>query len=193
MDFDGFTHSLTGEPPRRGVLRGLGGAVLMLFTGRDSLSTRAKQGKKHKNKKKRQPPPFNAFGCLDVEQPCRGNSDLCCSGICEGPKPKKGQKDTSRCVAHNAGFCSAASDSCRQGSDVRCSGSNPECACTLTTGNAGFCLDFTTSVDSLCRFCNKDTDCQAEFGPGSACLVLGGKCTTFCAATGGTACGIPCI
>ena len=45
--------------------------------------------KKHKHKK-RNKPDNNAFGCLNVGQHCNGKDDKCCSGICDGKKPKKG-------------------------------------------------------------------------------------------------------
>lgn len=61
-----------------------------------------------------------------------------------------------------------------------------------TTGKALFCGDFTTAAPELCRVCKRDTDCYAEFGLGAACVVLGGTCATFCAATGGTACAALC-
>ncbi len=37
-------------------------------------------------------PRRNAFGCVDVGTPCRGKDRSCCSGICSGPKPKKGRQ-----------------------------------------------------------------------------------------------------
>jgi hypothetical protein len=63
----------------------------------------------------------------------------------------------------------------------------------LTTGNAGFCADFTNLAPAtFCRFCNTETDCEAEFGPGAARVVHGETCTLNCAATGRTACMRPC-
>jgi hypothetical protein len=63
----------------------------------------------------------------------------------------------------------------------------------LTTGNAGFCAalqGFTPA--QFCRFCSTDTDCQDEFGPGAACVILKGICSAACASTGRTACMRPC-
>ena len=48
-------------------------------------------------KKKNKKPKNNAFGCLNVGQACNGKNDKCCSGICDGKKPKKGKKDKSKC------------------------------------------------------------------------------------------------
>ena len=199
--FDELFRSLASGSARsrRGVLAGLTSgllAALPLALGEDA-GAKKKQGKKKKKKKTtKQPlppspssPPFNAFGCLDVGQPCQGNGTLCCSGICD--------PGTSTCVAHNTGICFADSNTCTLGAAVRCDPSdpsNPNCAYVLTTGNAGFCADFTHAdpFSAICRFCSVDTDCQAEFGPGAACVVLGGSCTPYCAATGRTACLPPC-
>jgi hypothetical protein len=61
----------------------------------------------------------------------------------------------------------------------------------VTTGNAAFCADLSqldiSRPDDLCRFCSQDTDCEEEFGPGSACVVLKGICTPICASTDRTA------
>jgi hypothetical protein len=66
--------------------------------------------------------------------------------------------------------------------------------CTVTTGGAAFCADTSKLNDlaDLCRFCNQDTDCEEEFGPGAACVVLGGICSPFCPSTDRTACLPPC-
>jgi hypothetical protein len=78
-------------PSRRDILGGLAGIGFGLGTLQLEV-TRAKHNhhKNHKNHKKRSkqkpalpPPPFNAFGCLDVGQPCQGDSTLCCSGVCD--------------------------------------------------------------------------------------------------------------
>src|SRR5215211_8922662 len=80
---------------------GMATALLGLgLAGRDPTRLTAKQ--RHKRRKSL---VFNAFGCLNVDKPCRGWNDLCCSGICAGKKPKKGKPDKSRCVAHDTGGC----------------------------------------------------------------------------------------
>lgn len=67
------------------------------------IPTLAKAKRKRKKKLKR-----NGFGCVNVGGKCRGKDAACCSGICQGKKPKKGKKDTSRCtvcVGHLADAC----------------------------------------------------------------------------------------
>ena len=183
-NFPPLRRALTNLPSRRDVLRSLAGAGLGLGALRLPDAVEAKKGKK-KSKK-------NAFGCLDVGQRCAGKDGKCCSGICQGKKPKRGKKDKSKCVAHDAGICIAEADTCTAGAEVRCNPSNPSCFCTLTTGNAGFCAAFSGGPAGHCRVCRKDTDCEPEFGEGAACIVLGGICTTLCLATGRTACAPPC-
>jgi hypothetical protein len=182
--FDRFARSLATAHTRRRALAATLGGLLTL----GALPGEAKKGKGKKKKSK-----TNAFGCVDVGKACRGRNGKCCSGICQGKKPKKGKKDRSKCVAHNAGICIAEADTCTVGTDVPCNPSNPSCFCTLTTGNAGFCAAFSGGPAGHCRVCRKDTDCAAEFGAGAACLVLGGACTTLCLATGRTACAPPCV
>src|SRR4051794_40591904 len=174
--FDDFFRSLTASSfhSRRRVLVGLtGGMIVALpfqFGGDAAAKHKKKQGKKKKEKTPQpQPqlqPELNAFGCVDVGQPCQGDSTLCCSGICEGSAPTPGQPDTSVCVAHNSGICFADSDSC-SGGGVPCNPNKPNCLCVKTTGNAGFCADFTdlSQFEDTCRLCSTDTDCEAEWGP----------------------------
>ena len=183
--FDAITRSLGAAASRRSFGRVLAGGGLgaLLSSAFGALAVDAKQRKKKLQK--------NAFGCVDVGKPCAGKNSKCCSGLCQGKKPKQGKRDKSKCVAHNAGICIAEADSCTVG-EVQCNPSNPSCFCTLTTGNAGFCAAFSGGPAGHCRVCRKDTDCEAEFGEGAACLVLGGICTPFCLATGRTACAPPC-
>jgi hypothetical protein len=163
--------------------RGLAGASGLLAIDIPGLAEAKK--KKRKNKKITR----NEFGCVNVGGKCQGKSANCCSGICQGKKPKRGKKDTSLCVAHdNLGICFADSDTCTVGLEVPCNPDNPACSCVLTTGNAGFCGDFTAGIPAVCRVCARDADCQADLGPGAACVFLGGICSPLCAATGRTAC-----
>jgi hypothetical protein len=185
--FDNLTRSLGTAASRRGLGRVLAGGCLGALFG--TLGAPDVQSKK---KRKKQKSRRNAFGCVDTRQPCAGRNRSCCSGICKGKKPRKGKKDTSRCVAHNAGVCTASTDSCAVGVSVPCNPSNPSCFCVATTGKAGFCGAFTGGPAGHCRVCRKDTDCEAEFGPGAACIVLGGVCTGLCLNTGTTACAPPC-
>jgi hypothetical protein len=183
-----MTRSFAVRPSRRDVLRGLSGAGLGLAALRPLEVMLAKKKRKDKGKKPKL--QRNEFGCVNVGGKCRGNSANCCSGICEGRKPKRGKKDTSVCVAHDSGVCFPENDTCTVGGNVRCGSDNENCFCVLSTGNAGFCgdLSYTGGTDSFCRECSRDIDCQGEFGPGAACVFLGGVCSSLCAATGRTAC-----
>lgn len=183
--FDGLTRSLVQS--RRSLLGGALALVGGWFGIADSVA-RNKRKKKRRGQKKPRKLVLNQHGCVDVGKPCRGDAKNCCSGICEGAAPRKGKPDQSRCVAHNTSICTPALNTCSTGNDNTCSASNPNTHCTLTTGNAGFCADFTEGAAKYCRNCTRDTDCQAEFGPDVACVVFTGICATFCPATGGTAC-----
>jgi hypothetical protein len=179
--FDRLTRALsTASSRRRLLLRWTAAAVGAGMAGHASDLTFAK--KKNKQLKR------NGFGCVTVGGKCRGKDANCCSGICQGKKPKQGKKDKSRCLAHNTGACTL--DSCAVGTGVVCQLGQPNCQCVLTTGAANFCGNF-TGGGQLCRSCSRDADCQSEFGPGAACVVLGGFCAAGCVATGGTACVPP--
>jgi hypothetical protein len=186
--------SFSSLPSRRDLLRGFGAVGIGL--GALRLPHVAEARKKHKvsnkkRKKKQHTPPqpiFNRFDCAAIGQPCLGDNTLCCSGVCEGAAPVKGKPDTRVCAAHNAAVCTPESNMCTQGTSVFCNPNHPLSVCVLTTGDAGFCADLTANGRGLCRICTKDTDCQAEFGAGAACVVLGSACSTVCPATGGTAC-----
>jgi hypothetical protein len=149
-----------------------------------SLGAKKKRKRKHKHKHKNQKSlVLNAFGCVDVGKECRGDSANCCSGICQGSAPKKGQKDTSVCVAHDASTCQAGQKS------VGCGG-EADVACVTTTGAAGQCQT-TTGNGAYCRGidvaleCNRDADCQAEIGPLAACVVCAASGTgSLCAGPG---------
>jgi hypothetical protein len=127
--------------------------------------------------KKKNRPRRNAFGCVDVGERCNGNDDLCCSGICQGSKPRKGQPDRSVCVAHDELRCEPGQDDCR-GVRVECGTSGRRGFCFRTTGKAGFC-----GSAGDCAVCRKDVDCIASHGTGSACVVC-----PNCPQTGNTAC-----
>jgi hypothetical protein len=177
--FDSLARSLAAASSRRRALASSFGGLIALAT----LPVDAKKGKTKK-------PNKNAFGCVDVGKACAGKDSNCCSGVCQGKKPKKGKKDKSKCQAHNAGTCTQ--NTCAVGVNVPCNPANPDCFCVSTTGDANFCGNFTIPPTSLCRVCRKDTDCEAEFGQGAACIVLGGVCSPFCPTTSGTACAPAC-
>jgi hypothetical protein len=182
---DSLARSLGDASSRRRALAAALGGLATLGV----LPAGAKKGRAKKPKK-------NAFGCLDVGQKCRGKSGKCCSGICQGKKPKKGKKDNSTCVAHNEGGCTAERSVCVTGNQSSLCG--PEAVCLATTGNAGFCASvagnsFTQAAN--CRPCARDTDCEAGFGQGAACVLVNqGVCATpetTCAGingSSGTAC-----
>jgi hypothetical protein len=166
--FDIFARPLSGASARRGLVRGLAATMLGFATVRIPGAVAGK-----KKRKESQP---NAFGCLNVGQKCRGNDALCCSGICRGKKPKKGQKDKRTCAAHNTGGCIAEQDSCALEQNVPCLSNG---GCLVTTGQATFCGEL---GGGTCIECTKDADCLL-FGPGAACVVCPSAChqdTTAC-------------
>jgi hypothetical protein len=162
------------------VLAGLAG-ILPAWATPGSLTVQAKKHKhKRKRKNKNKKPENNAFGCLNVGQHCNGKDAKCCSGVCDGKKPKKGKKDKSTCVAHNTGPCQDTFDVCL-GVAVPCS-VNDLGGCMKTTGNAPFCAVGSTP----CVPCKRDSDCVAlGFGFGAACVVCNFLCATE---SGGTIC-----
>jgi hypothetical protein len=176
--FDHFARTLTSHASRRVALVGLASGWLAA----GSLALRGPQAeakKKHKKHKKHhlQDPSLNAFGCVDVGQACAGNDSLCCSGTCDGGKPKKGKRDTSLCAAHHTGGCTLATTYCSAGALIsKCGASGADARCQTTTGNASFCANVENFIGSApqCRTCDKDADCEAITGPGSACVVFEG-------------------
>jgi hypothetical protein len=183
--FDHLARHLSRATARRRLLAGLALSPFAGLVARSADDIAAK--KKHKKKRKPKKPKPNAYGCLNAGQACGGDSALCCSGVCEGSKPKKGKKDSSRCVAHDAGICKVEMDECTAGREAICHIANPSCQCFRTTGNAAFCGE-NLGLLNLCRDCSQDADCEVEFGPGAACIALGGICEPVCPDTGGTAC-----
>jgi hypothetical protein len=171
--FDGLARSFSSSLPRRRLSALLAVTSLGVLAGGPALEA--------KKKKKKKALKRNTFGCVNVGDACQGNSDNCCSGICEGSKPKKGKKDKSRCVAHGQSSCTAGQNEtfCGAPSDIECTTSQGEDGfCVTTTGNAGYC-----NFQSDCFDCKKDRDCEAVFGAGAACAVC-----PDCALTGGTQC-----
>jgi hypothetical protein len=176
--FPSLSRALISVPSRRDVLRALAGAGL----GFGALRLPDAVDAKKKSKK----PKLNAFGCLNVGQPCRGKDAKCCSGVCQGKKPKRGQKDKSTCVAHNTGGCTPERSACFTGNQSSLCG--PQSVCLATTGNAGFCAAATFTQEANCRVCRTDQDCDAAgFGPGAACVVVN---QGFCASANTTCAGI---
>jgi len=167
--FDNLTRSVSLSGSRRGVLGGIAAAALGLAATRVPSATVAR-------KKRKRTPKVNAFGCLDIGKTCRGNSGACCSGICEGKKPKNGKRDKSSCVAHSVSSCLASDDVC-EGMGSLCGGGG---GCYRTTGQASFC----GVGGGPCTPCARDTDCEALLGPGAACIICAscpGDLDTACA------------
>jgi hypothetical protein len=138
------------------------------------------QGSADANNKKRKKPKKNEFGCLNIGKACNGKDNKCCSGICKGKGPKKGKKDKSKCIAHDVGSCVADQDSCL-GAEIPCGAG---ATCFRTTGRASFCAG---EEAGECVVCNKDTDCESDFGVGAACVVCPNCFET------GTACVSPAV
>jgi hypothetical protein len=118
------------------------------------------------------------LGCVNVGGKCRGNDANCCSGICDGKKPKKGKKDRSRCQAHDASTCQPGqSPEVCGDEDVVCTTSGGEKGmCATTTGNAGYCFN----AVQLNGSCTRDTDCQDGVGPSAACIHCLSSGETHC-------------
>jgi hypothetical protein len=180
--FDDLLRSFASVSARRAVLGALSAAVLGLGVGHPHGAASAKKDKKSKKK----PLKLNAFGCVNVDGACQGKDANCCSGICDGEKPKKGKKDKSKCLAHDTGtgcFAGQINTFCG-GTTVACTTStgSPAGVCDTTTGNAPYCTD-----SGECFPCKKDKDCVPICGAGAACA----KCPTGCASAGGTVCVSP--
>jgi hypothetical protein len=166
--FDDVARSLATAAPRRVALAALAGSALMVLMsgfGRARAVAKRRKGKgKRKNIKR------NPFGCVDVGKACAGKDSNCCSGICEGKKPKRGKRDKSRCADHNTGGCRPEEDNCA-GVLMGC-GEFGSGICYRTTGKGRFC-----AAAAFCGECAKDDDCDAVTGPGSACgFCPGGGC-----------------
>jgi hypothetical protein len=176
--FDTLLRPLSAPASRRGALAALASGLLAVGPlARGGQEAEAK--KKHKKKKPShtRKPSLNAFGCVDVGKACLGNDNLCCSGMCQGKKPKQGRKDKSTCVAHHTGDCSREKTFCTANLlDSKCGPDGADAYCQTTTGNADFCANVEnfSLMSSPCRSCSRDADCEAITGPGSACVVIDG-------------------
>ncbi len=172
--FDHLTRNVPAMSTRRGLLRALMfGSGLAAVRAPETLPAKAKNGKE---KLKR-----NGFGCVNVDGACRGRNSVCCSGICDGKKPKKGEKDKSRCLGHHQGICTPADRGCSDDVPRPCNPDRPFAFCSRTTGHAGFCGD---DVINGCIPCQKDADCVRQVGQGAACVVCQG-------CPGGATCALP--
>lgn len=158
---------------RRALISSAAGAMTLFGAGLDRPNVAARR-----KKRKQKPLQRNEFGCVPVGKPCRGRDDVCCSGICNGRKPKKGEKDKSRCAAHDSGGCQNG----QTGNACISSEGNPG-HCETTTGNAGYCAGAISLCSLTEPICQTDADCQ-DVDPRAACL-RNDSCTT------GTICAIP--
>ena len=210
--FDAITRSF-GTASRRNLGRGLvgGGLGALLGSAFGALDVDAKK-KRHKKKRKKRKhtqqnlpvstvppgvPPlvFNQYGCIEVGQPCRGDSSLCCSGMSQGAVPAAGQPDSSRCLAHDTGTCEQDAESICTTPDLALTTCNnrSDCGCVRTTSGSNYCAElFGGPGTSQCVSCERDADCIAAGLPAtSACApVSAGRCAGICAT--GMACLVPC-
>jgi hypothetical protein len=163
--FDQLTRALSITLTRRG----LAGALVATALGLPAMADARKKRKK-KPKIKR-----NDFGCVNVGNACKNDSQ-CCSSICEGKQGKK------RCKAHDTGGCRAGQTSGACGGiDSYCTMSSGALgSCNTTTGIAGVC-----SSSVRCAACATDAECAAQFGANSACVAC-----AICADTGGFGCAM---
>jgi hypothetical protein len=169
--FDDLARSLTVAPSRRRLVGGfaalaLGQAALL----RPSIGVARKRKKKIKT---------NQFGCIDVGGKCYGKDAKCCSGDCNGSGKR------SKCAARNEGGCSRDDSSCPVSVPCGLDGN-----CYRTTGKAGFCGN-----PGLCDCgpCKKDKDCEAEFGPGAACILCISDTEKSCVNVKGSKKGTACV
>jgi hypothetical protein len=187
--FDTLVRRAASATSRRSFLGlTLGGLLAAL-----GLTDAAAKNGKRKKRKKRRKPVLNEFGCVDVGKACNGNDALCCSGICQGKKPKNGEKDKSRCVAHDTLGCTPERNNCVPGNPEvsLCNLPDPGGVCLTTTGNAGFCAVTEFDAELFCQPCRTDQDCvKIGFKPGSACINLAG-CAEICPGTDNRACMPP--
>lgn len=170
--FDAIARLIGRTAARRRLLAGLALSPLagLVATARPD-DVLAKKKRKHKKRKKKATP--NAFGCLEVGDPCQ-SEDQCCSGICEGKKGKR------TCRAHDTGTCK------QDGQLVPCN-NRTTCGCLHTTAGSDICSELFVPGGSACAACQRDADCLAlGFPPGSACGLSPIPCES------GMACFVPC-
>jgi hypothetical protein len=180
--FDAFTRSLAGS--RRALLGGMLAAAAG-WAGMAGSDAR----KKRKRKKRRKKATPNAFGCLEVNDPCTSPAQ-CCSGVCEGKK----------CRSHDTGTCDQTlrKEICLAASveDIlvlRGCDSDLNCYCYRTTSGSRYCsAGLLNEGDPRCADCKTDADCVAlGFPPAAACApVSQGLCAGSCPT--GMACLTPC-
>ena len=92
LQFDTIVRSFTES--RRSLL----GTALAATAGWLGVAAAdARKKRKHKKRKPKAKP--NEYGCLEVDDPCKRESD-CCSGICEGKRERKRAKPMAPALAN---------------------------------------------------------------------------------------------
>jgi hypothetical protein len=169
--FDTFARVMARTTVCRRLFFGLALSPLAGFVAggrRDEVTAK----KRHKKRRKPKKPKPNAFGCLEVGDPC-ANESQCCSGVCEGKKGKR------TCRAHDTGTCN------QEDIVVPCN-NRTNCGCFRTTAGSDVCAAL--FPPSACAECQRDADCEAMgFPPGSACGLSPIPCKG-----GNMACFVPC-
>ena len=172
--FDTLTQGFEYSLSRRLVLSRVATGLLAIAGVRLADAASVKQ-RKRRSKHKKKPLSFNEFGCINVGGKCRGKDELCCSGICQGKKPKQGKRDKRRCVAHDTGGCTETDRVCPS---VPCTTSIGHAGgCMTTTGNAPYCADLSpplraARMPTVCRFADRSLPAMsAAVLPGVAALA----------------------
>lgn len=176
--FDRLTRMVSSLSSRRALMRALSAVSAIAALPAPDILAAKSVGKTKQKKPKLQ---RNQYGCVAVGGACRGRDRHCCSGRCQGKKPKRGRADKSHCVAHHAGTIEDGSRGCLPGDDsygpgeTLCTTNAGEefAQCWLTTGDAGYCGFGAACIPGGCR---KDADCLAPCGAGAACVVLPDYC-----------------
>ena len=190
--FDSLVRVVTTRSRREAILALLGGVLglsglYQADAGMMGMGMMGMMGMGKGKRKRCEPDPTpNAFGCLNVGQPCRGQDSACCSGRCQGRSPRRGECDRSRCVSHDESTClpGQQAETCG-GQTVTCTSTAGQPGfCNTTTGEAAYCL-----AAGGCFPCQRDAHCEGVCGPGAACIRCA-NCPvgTSCAGTGATSC-----
>jgi hypothetical protein len=182
--FDHLARSLARATVRRRLLFGLALSSVAGFVARVADNAEAKKKRKKRKPKNAKP---NAFGCLDVGDPCKSVAQ-CCSGICEGKRGKR------TCRAHDTGTCKqgikgACETPLGEAVLLKCN-NDAGCFCLQTTAGSNYCAAPVRAEH--CAVCATDADCLVlGYPPGSACApVSQGHCSGTCES--GMACLVPC-
>jgi hypothetical protein len=162
---------LFDELTRRAAVGGLLAVSFLPFAGVVAAAAKKKRGNRRR-RRKRPTLERNQYGCVNLGGKCRGKNTHCCSGRCQGKKPKKREPDASRCVDHDTGGCHAAQDQCA----TAFSPCGSDGFCYRTTGNASFCGAYDSQWFNPCTACTTDAECRPNFGPGAACIVCPDDC-----------------